>query len=297
MDFGRLHSVDGVDFRLPEDDPVVRDVLPGRRSESARVLVGTPRFADPGFAGTLYPERVRPADQLRLYARSFDCLELNSTWYGYDRELLGRWASQVPDTFRFLAKLPATITHEKRLVACDADVAAFGDALAALGSRLGLAWALLPPDFGPSELEDLAAFVGRVPFRLAVELRHPAFFADPGARAAAFDLLEEHGVSAVLTDVAGRRDVLHMRITDPRGLMLRFTGNGLHRTDFTRMDAWVDRIADWIDGGLQTLYLCLHQPREELNVEAAEHIAPRLAARLGLPLPVPVRAARQGDLF
>ena len=174
MDFGRLPSVEGVDFRLPDDDPVLREVLGGRRAVDARVLVGTPRFADPGFAGTLYPERVRPPDQLRLYAKSFDCLELNSTWYGYDRDLLAHWASQVPDSFRFLAKLPATITHEKRLAACEQDVAAFGDALGALGKKLGLAWALLPPDFGPGELDDLAAFVRSVPFRLAVELRHQA---------------------------------------------------------------------------------------------------------------------------
>ena len=297
MDFGRLPSVEGVDFRLPDDDPVLREVLGGRRAVDARVLVGTPRFADPGFAGTLYPERVRPPDQLRLYAKSFDCLELNSTWYGYDRDLLAHWASQVPDSFRFLAKLPATITHEKRLAACEQDVAAFGDALGALGQKLGLAWALLPPDFGPGELDDLAAFVRSVPFRLAIELRNQAFFSDAGARTAAFDLLEEHGVSAVLTDVAGRRDVLHMRITDPRALMLRFTGNGLHPTDFARMDAWVDRLAEWIDAGLRNLSLCLHQPEEALNVEAAEYVAPRLAARLGIEIPVPVRAARQGDLF
>jgi len=297
VDFGRLPSVDGVDFRLPADDPVVGDVLPGSRTEGARVLIGTPRFADPGFAGTLYPERVRPADQLKLYAKSFGCLELNSTWYGYDRDLLERWAAQVPEEFRFLAKLPASITHEKRLVGCEADLDAFGEALAALGPKLGLAWGLLPPDFGPGELDDLAAFLGRTPFRLAVELRHPAFFSDRGARTAVFDLLEEHGVAAVLTDVAGRRDVLHMRITDPRALMLRFTGNGLHPSDFVRMDAWVERIGAWIDAGLRTLYLCLHQPQEALNVEAAEHIVPRLAARLGMEIPVPVRAARQGDLF
>jgi uncharacterized protein YecE (DUF72 family) len=297
MDFGRLPSVDGVDFELPADDPVVRDVLQGQRAPHARVRIGTPRFADPGFAGTIYPARVRAADQLGLYARSFDCLELNSTWYGYDRDLLARWAAQVSEDFRFLAKLPATITHEKRLVACDAEIQDFAHALEALGPTLGLGWALLPPDFGPRELDDLAAFIGRVPFRLAVELRHPAFFADTGARSAVFDLFEEHGVSAVLTDVAGRRDVLHMRITDPRALMLRFTGNGLHPSDFTRLDAWIERIAAWIDAGLQTLYVCLHQPQEALNVEVAEYLAPRLAARLGLELPVPVRAAQQRDLF
>ena len=66
MDFGRLPSVDGVDFELPADDPVVRDVLQGQRAPHARVRIGTPRFADAGFAGTLYPARVRAADQLRL---------------------------------------------------------------------------------------------------------------------------------------------------------------------------------------------------------------------------------------
>ncbi len=177
---------------------------------------------------------------------------------------------------------------------------ATGRPCADFGERLGVAWALLPPSFGAGQLADLARFVERYGPRLplAVELRHASWFEGGAAFGEACALFESCGVTTVLTDVAGRRDVVHMRLTTPR-LFLRFVGNRHHPSDFARIDAWSERIAAWSAAGLREAWLFLHQPEEHLNVPVARRLAESLVERgISVRRPVPIRApARQGELF
>ena len=57
-------------------------------------------------------------------------------------------------------------------------------------------------------------------------------------------------MGAVITDTAGRRDCVHQRLTTPFAF-IRFVGNNLHPTDYSRMDDWVERIQEWFDQGLE----------------------------------------------
>ncbi len=291
MEFGKLSNVDKVDFTLPPDPPEnarALSFLPDRAAAepaSARVWIGTAGWSNRGFVGRLYPADARPADFLAHYARAFSTNELNSTYYGADAERARRWAAVVPSGFRFCPKLPAAVTHERELRDADRPMAHFLETVEAFGDRLGHAWGVLPPAFAPAHLPLLAAFLEtwapRLP--LAMELRHHAWFSDPGASRAAFDLFERHGVAAVLTDVAGRRDVLHMRISGGT-VFLRFVANGGHSSDLARLDAWIERLGTWIDGGLAQAYFFLHQPHDPDTVPLAEHLLPRLALRTGLEL-------------
>ena len=305
MDFGRIPDVGGVDFALPAEPAAnaARGAPPPADGDAPRVWLGAPVWAHDGFVAKIYPPRTARGDMLAAYARQFDAIELNSTWYGVDRERIARWADATPASFRFAAKLPRTITHEGRLGQATDDARRFLDDLAPFGPRLGIVWGVLPEAFGPRDLPALANFVRAWPddVPLAIELRHPAFFAangpgrpDPGA----FDLLAAHGVTAIVTDVAGRRDVLHMRLTTAHAFV-RYCGNGLHPSDFARLDDWVERLRLWRDRGVRDTWFFLHQPVEHHTVELAEHLAPRLAARLGATVRAPerVRIPNQGSLF
>ena len=135
------------------------------------------------------------------------------------------------------------------------------------------------------------------------ELRNPDWFGDDsGAAIEGFDALESAGHGTVITDVAGRRDVLHMQLTTPV-LMLRFVGNGLHKTDYERSDAWIQRIADWWQCGLQAAYIFIHQPELEQVPPFTAYWARGLNKALGLqlvePLEIPpnVKGGIQGTLF
>ena len=288
LDFGKLPNVDRVDFTLgpdPEGNVRFLDSQEHRKGPECRISIGLAGWSDRDFIGKLYPRGARPNEFLKYQARAFPTNELNSTYYGVDRQRIRRWASAVPTTFRFCPKLPKAITHDLELRGVDSSMEHFTEALREFGGTLGCVWGVLPPGFGPDRLGDLDRFLRRwAPhMSLAFELRHAAWFSQRGALDRAIDVLAEHGAIPILTDVAGRRDVLHMRLAG-RTTMVRFVGNGLHPSDLTRLDAWAQRLARWAERGLDHAWFFLHQPRDPLAVDLASYLSKRMAERIGLEL-------------
>ena len=124
--------------------------------------------------------------RLRSYAGRCNAVEGNTTFYATPtRDTAASWARQTDPDFRFVLKLPKSITHERRLTDVDVELRAFLAAVEPLGPRAHALWIQLPASFGPSDVPALAGFLHRLPssHRYAVEVRHPAFFADPGATA------------------------------------------------------------------------------------------------------------------
>ncbi len=293
MEFGKLPSVAGVDFALPDTPGATLRRLaaaPREAGTAPEILLGTARWADRSLLGTLYPKGTSSGSQLRHYAASFDTVELNATYYGFDLDRMRAWADQVPAGFRFCPKFPGSITHRARCRGVEAEADAFVDACLAMGDRLGLAWILAPEDLGPREGRALLDLIDHVHERIpvAVEVRDPAWFRDASLTGRWFDALAERHVPAVLTDVAGRRDVLHLHLATPE-LFLRFVGNAPDASDARRLDDWVDRLEQWFAAGLQRAWIFLHQPIESDNLAPARRLAAALESRLG----VRVRAPRQ----
>ena len=161
-----------------------------------RLWLGTagwslPRDVQPHFPG--------PGSHLERYARHFPACEINSSFHRPHGEAIWRrWAQAVPPGFRFSAKLPKTITHERRLVDADALVAEFIAQAAPLGDRLACLLVQLPPSlaFDARVARDFLAGVrGRWPRDVALEPRHASWFT-PDVDA----LLASHRVTRVLAD-------------------------------------------------------------------------------------------------
>lgn len=94
------------------------------------------------------PEHLRAPtrSQLQRYAELFDTVEINSSFYRPHRPATyARWAQSVPDGFRFSAKLPRTISHQRRLKDCAAELDAFLAGVTELGGKLGVLLLQLPP--------------------------------------------------------------------------------------------------------------------------------------------------------
>ena len=142
----------------------------------------------------------------------------------------------------------------------------------------------LPPTFGPEHLRRLERYLLDFPayVPLAVELRHPGWFSDAGLLATVTAMLEALGKPLVISDVAGRRDALHQRLTTPVAF-LRLNGHGLIDSDFRRADDWAARLAAWLEAGLHTAYVFIHQKDILHSPLWAEHF----------PAP-PARADRHG---
>ena len=143
----------------------------------------------------------REGTMLQRYAARFAGVEINSSFYRpHRRETWRRWAESVPPAFRFAVKLPRAITHERKLVDCEAPAAAFLDEVQGLGDKLAVLLVQLPPKFAFDPVlvgGFLEPIAGRAPARIACEPRHPSWFDGEAGR-----LLDDLGVARVAADPA-----------------------------------------------------------------------------------------------
>ena len=291
MEFGKVSVEDlaHIDFHLPDDDPRTWLALRKntKRDAPVRIGVGAPVWGVKEWEGKIYPLGTDAKDFLYHYSRQFTSIELNTTHYRIpDTETIVRWRTSTPDGFKFCPKWPQEISHHSPLSSRTALKREFVESVMGLEDRLGLTFLQLPPHFTPNDGRDLALFLKELPrgFPLAVEFRHPAFFRDHHLHEPIYNLLATAGVSVVITDVAGRRDVLHTSLTSTR-VLVRMIGNEMHPSDATRVTDWVARLKSWLALGLSQVEFFIHQPD---NVKAPELIAifiDRLNEACGLELP------------
>ena len=301
MDFGKIsdpHQFSQVDFSLPAIPARTLDLLTKiPPSQPQRMYVGCPIWNNPTWKGRLYPPKTPTHKFLFHYSRAFPTIELNTTFYQAPNEdRWQKWSEQAADHFLFCPKVPRTISHDRMLLHADLEVEGFCTPLQVLGAQLGPCFLQLPPQFSPTLLSRLDTFLGDWPQEvpLAIEFRHEAWFYAQQLLPEACEVLEKHQVATVITDVAGRRDVSHMNLTQNM-LMLRFVGNGLHSTDYTRLEAWIERIAELWKHGLETAYIFIHEP--DTNAQAPElaiHLLQRLNEVLELGLAVPTLHLENG---
>lgn len=264
MDFGKLSDIQAVDFALPADHPQTGRVFADNLQMQGRrplIYVGATGWSNPEWNGAWYPEKTKPADFLHHFSRQFGTIEFNTTHYRIpDAGLIERWYEGAAAGFQFCPKVPQQISHQGRLKAQEATTQ-FCANIVGLREKLGPIFIQLPEYHGPDQSGLVLDFARKWPRELPLhwEFRHPAWFRGLPQVEDVFGELAELGQGTVVTDVAGRRDVLHMRMTNPV-LVLRFVGNGLHPSDFSRTQAWVERMRAWTDAGLYAAYIFIHQP-------------------------------------
>jgi uncharacterized protein YecE (DUF72 family) len=149
-----------------------------------KLHVGCAMWTYPPWQGRYLPHPLPPRDRLRAYATWCNAVEGNTTFYATPTlDTVTSWAGQTTPDFRFILKLPKTITHERRLAGTADPLRAFLAAIEPLGPRAHAVWIQLPPSFSPADLGTLTGFLGGLPreYRYCVEVRHRAFFEDPRA--------------------------------------------------------------------------------------------------------------------
>jgi len=119
-----------------------------------------------------------------------------------------------------------------------------------------------------------------------LEVRHPAWFAKEDIRQELFETLSSLNMGAVITDTAGRRDCAHMHLTIPKAF-IRYVGNSLHPSDYTRTDVWVQRMKYWLDNGMEELYFFMHMHNEATSPELTVYLVDKLNKECGSSLVKP----------
>jgi uncharacterized protein YecE (DUF72 family) len=254
MKFGKLEDISNVNFQLPIDPKETKNLLQSLPHSDKKpiIYIGCTGWSMKEWVGKVYPKGSKPNDFLKYYTEQFNTIELNTTHYRIPTDdTIAIWKEASLEDFRFCPKIPQVISHSRDLGYGSGNVLAFCNAIQQLKEKLGCCFMQLPPYFGSNKLNLLEHFITNFPkhIPLAIELRHESWFNDKEAFEDVFDLFERNNISPVITDVAGRRDVLHQRLTTDK-VLIRFVGNNLHSSDYERIDQWVEQIENWLEDGL-----------------------------------------------
>jgi uncharacterized protein YecE (DUF72 family) len=296
MKFGRLENIESIDFSLPLDHPGIKKILGGKRSENIGAYVGSVVWADESLAKKIYPDRAGSKNFVKYYGKQFNTIELNATHYRVpDKETVKRWADAVPEGFKFCPKVHESISHTQNITQSIELAQNFNDTIQAFGNKLGTSFLQLPPTFNTKGLNYLLEFLDVNPIRkLAIELRHESWFEEGNEELKTLcNYLYKNNISLVITDVSGRRDVLHQRLTN-KTAFIRFVANDLHATDYTRMNEWVQRINEWIQQGLEEFYFFMHSPDKRLTADLAVYFINKMNKVTGLKMKAPKIKADEG---
>ena len=300
MEFGKVEHelLDTLDLGLPKDDKATTAILKGsKKKKDVKVYVGCAKWGRKDWIGILYPKGTKEKDFFEYYALQFNSIEFNAIFYRLpEKKQITDWKDNSPKDFLFCPKFTDTITHIRRLKNAQADVDKFLECVSGLGKKLGPIFLMPHPQMGPKRVDDMVKFLNDLPkdIKVFLELRHPDWFIDNN-----LDLIlpacDELGVGTVITDTAGRRDCVHMRLTTSAAF-IRFVGNSLHESDYARIDEWVQRIKKWIKEGIQDIYFFMHQHEELYSPTLAKYLIVELNKHCKLDLKVP-ELLNEGGLF
>jgi uncharacterized protein YecE (DUF72 family) len=88
--------------------------------------IGCSGWSYTSWKGPFYPPNLENSDWLRFYSQVFDYVEIDSSFYSIpDQFMVKNWVKRTPDNFRFTAKFPKVITHDKLLADVEENVEQF----------------------------------------------------------------------------------------------------------------------------------------------------------------------------
>jgi len=208
-------------------------------------FVGCSGWSYTSWQGPFYPTNIENSGWLKYYSRVFDYVEIDSSFYKIPHIItVNNWSKRTPQNFKFTAKFPRIITHEKRLKDVDKELDQFFESIGPISRKTLTLLIQLSPSMQIFEgLESLRDLVPNLDpgFRYAVEVRHPSWFQD-----LAYNFFANNGICMVWSQLAKLKtppvvttDFLYLRLIGDRSIQEK---------DFGRIQ--IDRLLDmqkWVD--------------------------------------------------
>ena len=161
-----------------------------------QLYIGCSGWSYSSWQGPFYPLSIENRAWLPYYSQIFDYVEIDSTFYNIPSELMVKnWNKRTPDNFRFTAKFPKIITHDKKFKNVEKDLELFYKRMEPLKDKILSLLIQLPPSYKLKEgLEDFRShyFFFEGDFRYAVEVRHASWFSD-----LAYNFFKNHNIAMV----------------------------------------------------------------------------------------------------
>lgn len=297
MKFGNVDNPENIDFTLPPDHSDTKRVLNKfKGSSDFKLFVGCAKWNKADLKG-FYPRGTK--DELEYYATQFNSIELNATFYRiFPPDTFAKWYGKTPKGFKFFPKLNQEISHWKRL---NDDVIPIVENYlynaSNLKEKLGTIFLQMHNNFAPKDFDRVVNFVENWPkeIPLAIEFRHTDWYNDKAVAEDLYQLLESNNISNVIVDTAGRRDLMHMRLTN-NNAFIRYVGAN-HQSDYDRLNDWVERLAIWKEQGVGEVDFFVHQNIEKASPLLSAHFIKNANKTLGTNLTVPKMGKDTDTLF
>jgi uncharacterized protein YecE (DUF72 family) len=290
MEFGRVSEseLNAIDFTLHEPKKSNDAILQKAKTKNKPlVYIGCAKWGRKEWIGKIYPKGTKEAQFLDEYVHHYNSIELNATHYKiYNSAEIKKWDDKAKGRdFKFCPKIPNSISHYSSFNNTDVLTDSFLEGIMAFGKHLGPVFLQVSDKYSPNRKENLYKYLETFPkdIQLFLEVRHPDWFADENEMKELLQLLEKQKIGFVITDTAGRRDCAHMHLSIAK-TFIRYVGNSLHPTDYTRIDEWIKHIKRWLDKGLQELYFFMHMHDEAFSPELTVYLVDKLNAECGLDL-------------
>ena len=209
--------------------------------------IGCSGWSYTSWTGPFYPPNLENSDWLRFYSQIFDYVEIDSTFYRIPNEFMVKnWAKRTPDNFRFTAKFPKVITHDKQLVDVEDEVDLFLNNIGPLKEKTLALLIQLPPSMeimhGLEGLRNLLPLLDDR-FRYAVEVRHQSWFQD-----LAYNFFVNNNLCMVWSQLARIRtppivttDFLYVRFIGDRSIDEKDFGR-IQKDRVFEMSKWAEEI-------------------------------------------------------
>ena len=241
-----------------------------------QIRVGCSGWQYKHWRGDFYPSDLPQSRWFAQYARVFDTVEINNSFYRLPpAETFAKWREQArlrprsgqSRRFIYAVKASRFLTHMKKLKDPEDPLYRFFENAKQLGPALGPVLYQLPPGWR-MDLDRFDHFLRALPrgYRHTVEFRETSWYDDR-----VYELLEKHGVALCLHDMQG--SATERMVVGPF-VYVRFhhgTSKYAGRYSDERLDEWADWLAEASGGGLDIFAY--------FNNDTGGH-APRDAARL-----------------
>jgi uncharacterized protein YecE (DUF72 family) len=214
----------------------------------ARLYIGCSGWSYSSWQGPFYPKGLEQSRWLQHYSKVFDYVEVDSTFYSIPSPFrVKKWAINTPPAFRFTAKMPKVITHEKAMSNALRELDYFYSSMAPLREKLLAFLIQLPPSLsfktGFHAMKGFFRVLDRK-YRYSVEVRHLSWFNDEfygflreNDLCLTWNQLDEIRAPPVLTT-----DFAYIRLIGDRSIAERDFGR-IQKDRVEEMQVWAQKLS------------------------------------------------------
>ena len=228
--------------------------------------IGCSGWSYSAWKGPFYPSNMdNSSDWLSYYASVFDYVEIDSSFYRMPNLFtVKNWLKKTPENFKFTAKFPKVITHDKHLKDVSRELEYFHQSMLPLRDKILALLIQLPPSLKITEgLDNLRQVVSELDtkFRYAVEVRDRSWFQD-----LAYNFFANNNICMVWSQLAELRtpplvttDFLYIRLIGDRSIDEKDFGK-IQKDRVIEMKKWsskIKRVIKQEGGGRKNINLAI----------------------------------------